>query len=110
MPNHGGNLLTFFELSMMHPLLWIEKEREKERVVVKEKGCWGCSYVCLSCCFDVGLIHIMGQEVPQLSLFMMPLLLTMIAKLVLFPKLSIHGVGTCIQGAWDIQLFLYQAH
>jgi hypothetical protein len=41
----------------------------------------------------------MGQEVPQLSLFMMPLLLTMIAKLVLFPKLSIHGVGTCIQGA-----------
>jgi len=37
MPNHGGNLLTFFELSMMHPLL--RKRKRKERVVVKEKGC-----------------------------------------------------------------------
>ena len=52
----------------------------------------------------------MGQEVPQLSLLMIPLLLAMIAKLVFFPKLSNHGVGTRIQGAWDIQLFLYQAH
>jgi hypothetical protein len=67
--------------------------------VVNKKGVEVVHYVCLSCCFDVGLIHIMGQEVPQLSLLMIPLLLTMIAKLVLFPKLSIHGVGTCIQGA-----------
>ena len=35
MPNHGGNLLTFFELSMMHPFLEKEKERERE----KEKSC-----------------------------------------------------------------------
>ena len=27
MPNHGGNLLTFFELSMIHP----SKEKKKEK-------------------------------------------------------------------------------
>ena len=56
--------------------------------------------VCLSCCLDMGLFHILGQEVPQLTLLMILLLLTMIElELALFPKLSNHGVGTCIQGA-----------
>ena len=69
--------------------------------MVNKKGVEVVHYACLSCCFDVGLIHIMGQEVPQLRLLIILLLLTMIDKLNLlfFPKMSNHGVGTCIQGA-----------
>ena len=49
--------------------------------MVNKKGVEVVHYVCLSGCFDVGLIHIMGQDVPQLSLWMIPLLLTMIDNL-----------------------------
>ena len=68
--------------------------------MVNKKGVEIVHYVCLSCHFDMGLFHIVGQEVPQLTLLMILLLLTMIElELALFSKLSNHGVGTCIQGA-----------
>ena len=68
--------------------------------MVNKKGVEVFHLVCLSCHFDMGLFHILGQEVPQLTLLMILLLLTMIElELALFSKLSNHGVGTCIQGA-----------
>ena len=42
--------------------------------MVNKKGVEIVHYVCLSCCFDMGLIHVMGQEVPQLRLLMTLLL------------------------------------
>ena len=58
--------------------------------MVNKKGVEIVHCVCLSCHFDMGLFHILGQEVPQLMLLMILLLLTMIFNLNLlcFPKLS----------------------
>ena len=36
--------------------------------------------VCLSCRLDMGLFHVLGQEVPQLTLLMTLLLLAMTEK------------------------------
>ena len=38
--------------------------------MVNKKGVEIVHYVCLSCHFDMGLFHILGQEVPQLTLLM----------------------------------------
>ena len=46
--------------------------------MVNKKGVEIVHYVCLSCHFDMGLFHILRQEVPQLTLLMILLLLTMI--------------------------------
>ena len=58
--------------------------------MVNKKGVEIVHCVCLSCHFDMGLFHILGQEVPQLTLLMILLLLTMIFNLNLlcFLKLS----------------------
>ena len=52
--------------------------------MVNKKGVEIVHCVCLSCHFDMGLFHILGQEVPQLTLLMILLLLTMIFNLNLF--------------------------
>ena len=92
--------------------IYVTPYNKKLYQVVNKKGVDVVHFVCLSCCFDMGLIHIMGQEVSQLSLLMIPLLLTMITNLNLLcvPSWVNHGVGTCIQGAWDFQPVLCQAH
>ena len=41
--------------------------------IVNKKGVEIVPYVCLSCHFDMGLFHVLGQEVPQLIIFMMVL-------------------------------------
>ena len=38
MPNHGGNLLTFFELSMIHPSIEKKKKEKKAAPGRIEKG------------------------------------------------------------------------
>ena len=71
----GGNLLTYYgEPSMIHLAI-------KSYPMVNKKGVEVVHFVCLSCHFDMGLFHILGQEVPQLTLLMMLLLLTMIFNL-----------------------------
>ena len=57
------------------------QQQKKLQQVANKKGVEIVQYVCLSCCFDVGLIHIMGQEVPQTRLLRTPLLLTRIENL-----------------------------
>ena len=55
--------------------------------MVNKKGVEDVHLVCLSCHFDMGLFHILGQEVPQLTLLMILLLFTMIDNLnLLFPS------------------------
>jgi hypothetical protein len=45
--------------------------------MVNKKGVEIVHFVCLSCHFDMGLFHVLGQEVPQLTLLMTLLLLAM---------------------------------
>ena len=57
--------------------------------MVNKKGVEIVHFVCLSCHFDMGLFHILGQEVPQLTLLMILLCLQWyLIELALFPKLS----------------------
>ena len=58
MQDHGGNLLTCYgEPSVIHLTI-------KSYPMVNKKGVEIVHYVCLSCHFDMGLFHILGQEVP----------------------------------------------
>ena len=53
MPNHGENLLTFFELFMTHPSIEKKEKKKKELWKKKEKGCWDmliCLFVLLLWC------------------------------------------------------------
>ena len=52
--------------------------------MVNKKGVEIVHFVCLSCHFDMGLFHILGQEVPQLTLLMTLLLLAMTLTLTCF--------------------------
>ena len=57
--------------------------------MVNKKGVEIVHFVCLSYHFDMGLFHILGQEVPQLTLLMILLCLQWyLIELALFPKLS----------------------
>ena len=57
--------------------------------MVNKKGVEIVHFVCLSCHFDMGLFHILGQEVPQLMHLMILLCLQWyLIELALFPKLS----------------------
>ena len=49
--------------------------------IVNKRGVETVHLVCLSCHFDMGLFHVLGQEVPQLTLLMTLLLLAMTEKL-----------------------------
>ena len=104
--SHASFMVEIY-LDAMVNHLWYTLQ-EKAIPMVNKKGVEVVHFVCLSCHFDMGLFHILGQEV----LFMMLLLLAMTFNLNLlcFPSWVTHCVGTCIQGAWDIQPLLCQAY